>query len=87
MKKDPDDWSPLLDRINASLAGAEILLDRAAEAIVRSQMEGPANISRIGDALQKISEVQDELYQLEPEFGPVYLRDTKRWKSYFDKRR
>lgn len=87
MSEQPDEWSPLLDRINAQLSAAGILLDGAAQNIVASPLESERNVRRIGEALMKISEVQDELYELEPRLVPLFLRNTKRWKPYFDKRR
>jgi len=86
MKEKPDDWSPLLDRINAQLFAAGLLLDDAAHNIVRSELDSDSNVGRIAEALKQISYVQDALYELEPELVPLFLRDTKRWKSYFDKR-
>ena len=85
MKENPNDWSPVLDRINGQLTGAAILLNGAAENIVHSELDS-SNVLRIAEALKQISYVQDELYELEPEFVPVFLRNTKRWKPHFDKR-
>jgi hypothetical protein len=83
----PEERSPVLDRINAALSAAGMLLDGAAQNIVSSPLDTERNVRRIAEVLMKISEIQDELYELEPELVPLFLRDTKRWKPYFDKRR
>jgi hypothetical protein len=77
---------PIFDRLNAQLSGASELLAEAARNVKSTEMDHKKNIGRIAEALKNITEVLDDLYELEPELVPLFLRDTKRWKKHFEGR-
>jgi hypothetical protein len=80
----PEGPSPLLDALHAQLMGAIELLNAAASSIKESELDHGTNIRRIGEALAQISAIADDLYEIEPQLVPLFLRNTKRWKSHFE---
>jgi hypothetical protein len=84
MSDEPLDTSPLLENLNTRLAAAQLLLDDAAGLVRDSELDSMRNITRIAEILSRISDIQDELYELEPRLIPLSLRDTKRYKKYFE---
>jgi hypothetical protein len=67
-----------LQGLDARLSRAAKLLDQAAYEIRRLRLSAPRNVLRVAEALQRISEIQFEIYTKRPGLVPASLRNTVR---------
>jgi len=78
---------PTLDTINHDLEQAAKLLDRAAEKLRDADFAPRRNIWRIGEALERVTAIQFEIYAARPDLLPRFLADTKLGRKVLSSRR
>ncbi len=62
-----------LDRLNDQLTKSAKLLDACADLIRDLELSPGDNITRIGEALVNIFEIQRQIYEQRPDLAPDYL--------------
>src|SRR5262245_25156069 len=68
--------TPTLKAIDGKLARAARILDDVAGNLRDAKFNPRANIYRVGHALSRIFEIQNEIYRVHPELLPKYLHGT-----------
>ena len=66
-----------LDCLDEQLRKVAEILDRCARLIVDLNLNTHQNLKRIGEALQRLFEIEGEIYELRPDLTPEYL--TEEW--------
>ena len=65
-----------LDKLATLLRKSARLLDEAAKEIRAADLRPQANVLKIAEALQRISDVQFEIYKRQPGLVPPHLENT-----------
>jgi len=68
---------PSLDTLNRDLTRAARAPDRAPAKIRDAGLAPKRNIHRIGEALARIFDIQEDIYRARPDLLPKFLADTK----------
>ncbi len=65
--------SESLQELDSLLSSAATQLDQGASLIKESGLNASENIYRIGEALTKVYEIQNQIYELRPDLKPRFL--------------
>ena len=64
-----------LEQLGGKLEAATNLLKESIGLIKTLNLDVPANVKRVAEALANIIELQFQLYHLRPDLAPEYMRD------------